>query len=423
MASATSMAIPSTTMPIADLDELLELAGPAAQQASEQLRLALGHLEEVCLAAEVVPADLEALIDPLDRFGAAVEPLRSQTSPILRALLYQEFESQALLLTDCGATAEPGPDHETLVVTGRVTAALDRYYGRMNSGRDSTASGIWGNRDRLFAASWIRDLLASGSTLDVLVVGSSVPKRAYDPAQLSAGLGRVAGNAGAGGSTPEMMAPWLDEIRSTVQPSTIIWGISGSDLYGYCMVEERLVAYEESARNRRQGFAPLVNGPQPGWTHLLGPIDATSYADTLILDTAFTDYEPGTRGRSVNLERPLRKTIDRLMGVHAAELAAADLCVARFAAFNDALTALVADGVEVIVVALPMLDELAAMHPDGVSGPQEELAGVGGSLPVGVRFLDHSAPLDDELFADTFHVTEVGRALLTDRLIEDLTGD
>ena len=129
---------------------------------------------------------------------------------------------------------------------------------------------------------------------------------------------------------------------------------------------------------------------------------------------------PATRGLSINESELAPGRVAESIDTYGPAVSAGQPCAERFSLLAEAADALLADGIDVVVVGLPALDAFAALHPDGADGWRQNLLDELAAMPAGVEIVDLTAPLPDELFNDAWHLTTDGRRQLTDQLAASL---
>ncbi|MGI9600924.1 MAG: hypothetical protein ACR2QE_03495, partial [Acidimicrobiales bacterium] len=359
----------------------------------------------------------------IDELRRTIAPVVDQAGPDVASFWYQDIESRALLLDGCAgvdaAAAEPTDDG--LRAAGSLVAGLDRLFvAFVPDVSPSIASRIWQSSDQLHAVTWMRDLVADGDDLHTLIIGPSTAKRAFDPTQMSEGLGVLVGNAAIRSGSIETTSLWLDEILPVTDPERVIIGVSMFDLYANCRLEARAEPFAVRQEKRQVALAPVLGLDVPLWAKTVGPLGATSYDKSTLLSAVDFDFVAGSRGQSVNEDELVPERVEEFIGIYEPAVAADEVCSERFEMTADVAAELLAEGREVVVVGVPALDDLTELHPEGIDGWRNRLYEEMEVMPEGVRFIDLTAPLPRELFNDTWHVTNEGRQVLTEALIAEL---
>lgn len=414
---------PTTTGAGLGVFELVAAAGPDARAASEEVNAALDQLAADCADQDAAVEAIGRVTTAIDALRSAITPVIDQAGPDVASLWYDTIETGALLLDGC-----PGVDPVTVEPTdaglraaGALVAALDRLFAAFAPDRKpSVASRIWQSSDQLDQALWMRELVEAGEDLHTLIVGASTAKRSFDPTLMSAELDLIVGNAAIRSGSMETTSLWLDEIVPVVEPERVIIGISMFDLYARCRLAERAEPFANLQEKRRDALAPVLGPDVPLWAGQLGPVGEVTYDRSPLRSAVDFDFAEGTRGEAINEDVLVPERVEEFIGIYGELVSADEACFERFDLTAEVATKLLADGIEVIVVATPVLDDLAEFHPDGVDGWRSRLAEGVARLPDDVRFIDLADPLDRELFNDTWHVTTEGRRVLTEALIAAL---
>ncbi|MGI9603086.1 MAG: hypothetical protein ACR2QE_14460 [Acidimicrobiales bacterium] len=349
-----------------------------------------------------------------------------------------EFEADPALLGDWGFTDEAaelaqqiqqavvevprceGATAETILATsGVVTGAIDRFRTATTEGILGLSSGFWLNYDYLGHTIEVGRLLDAGSTIDVLLVGDSSVKRGVDPLALTESTGLSTMNAATDGLLPSMAGPWLDELADAgVMPDTVVMGVTTWTTVVPC-TDGRLTLFESFAGNRARAFAGLgeVGGVSDAERTIGTPRSA--YTSPL-LDRYRNSHVDEGQGLHLG-NGGTGTTVQNQIDYHTQLFRNPTLCEEAAMSFEAAATELVDQGVDVVVMMMPVSDAMAELHPDGSEGHNRLFQRYhAAAAAAGARTLDLTGALEPDHFSDPAHPNEQGRAVLTEAVAREL---
>ncbi len=245
--------------------------------------------------------------------------------------------------------------------------------------------------------------------VDVVFAGTSMAQQAFVPAAFADEAGLTAWNAGLAGGTPEVMSPWLlEEVVPRLQPSTVVWGLSSFDVapaYG----PAQAAVYDEALETRDGWLAEVDRAVSAGSTlvrnrAVLRSLDALAGAAAHERGVAHAEAERITGADGERTEQTTGITEQRGQIV-AARLAAFAPDPDDLALITQTVRSLEANGIEVILVQLPVPDRFRDAHPQGnadhaLVGPA--LAELAAELDV--RFLQMLDEAESDDFVDFTHL-------------------
>ncbi len=269
-------------------------------------------------------------------------------------------------------------------------------------------------------------LEAAGIVSDVVFTGSSMVQFGFRSSIVEARLGSIEAGHNAGipkGYTTVTRRWLLEEVMPRLQPDRVVWGLSSLDFNGG-RPTPAIVRYEEARAGARGFFGWADRGL---WTVSM----VSRYRDLLREPTFLSDLFDGPAPDEVevaldDLMEPidwpalgqtphafLALTTSLLADFHVGERHAID--------FRETIETLRAQGVEVVVVLLPVSAPYVDAHPDGAAGFEsfnEWLRAEVESL--GVPLFDYGRAIPEAQFLDYNHVSPAGANLLTEMLASDL---
>lgn len=244
--------------------------------------------------------------------------------------------------------------------------------------------------------------------IDVAVVGTSMAQQALVPSQLDVG-GRSAYNAALNGGVPTVMEPWLlDHVRPRLDPSVVVWGVSPldlSDAYGQATED----AYDAALRTR-PGILASLDRWASGRSELLH-----HRRDLRDPSSLFGDEAEQSEASAREAAQEVGPDGERLVFETDTSPARARETASRLTPWvvdRDDLAAMVrvaeelaADGVQLVLVELPVPGRFTALYPRGPE--QHEIVGtvideLGAALDVPVVRPD--VEFDDADFVDYTHL-------------------
>lgn len=264
--------------------------------------------------------------------------------------------------------------------------------------------------------------LARAGGVEVVVLGSSVVDVAIDPAALS----MPAYNAGLIAASPVIVETWARELAvPLLEPEVAVVGISSRDLNGN----------GAGMRARDEQFRASLGG---AW--LLGRHSAADRVEWWLNEhsalvrnrqalrrplEALAGYDPPDRNRTqltdLGLETELRDHAFRASGdivefFRREPLAGFDVTEDQLGAFRRLVAGLVADGLRVVVLDMPVTDDYVALHPDGAEDHRRYEEAVDEVVAATGAALLRPGVWPDELFADPLHLNAFGGERLTAEL-------
>jgi lysophospholipase L1-like esterase len=293
---------------------------------------------------------------------------------------------------------------------------------------------VWGDRATQVKAAQID---ARGCA-DVVVVGNSMARDGIQPTVLGDELGVEAYNAALDAAGPTLVDRWLsDEVVPGLDPTTVVLAVSSIDLNGGSAAA---AAAAESYDSSIMGRDDLV-GRLGAWA--TEHSDLVRYRTELRQPTVVWDAlgrarrdEPaehtsvagipgiiGPDGEGLS-RRTLTFTGESVSAAFARDQLLNDFSIgsAQVQSTRELLTDLDDDGIDVVVVILPVTDEYVELHPHGADDVEAFLGAIDDvATDTGVRVVDlHDASYDHDLFADTHHLTAAGGERLSPELADAL---
>ncbi|MBU1866723.1 MAG: hypothetical protein KKE89_09940, partial [Actinobacteria bacterium] len=288
-------------------------------------------------------------------------------------------------------------------------------------------------------AAWHRQL---GNEFDVVFLGSSMMLYAGDPrvfTELDA-AGRNAYNASVPGSYPEDQRMWVEEfVLPSFSPSLVVWGLATRDIQAFddgeggCLFPTTV--WDKMVRVREKAFAPIDALDGVPWHDLYFAETLTDDADPLIRAEISTlgdriDYGDGP----VIEETPFPEASRALFRSASAALALQEdeegpaleemqVCQERYGPIADTIEWLVGQGVDVLVVGMPMDDRQAGRLPQGRAQQIEIHAEIGRvAVEAGaIGFIDLGEAFPDESFTDVgVHLSYPASRQFTEIVVEEL---
>jgi hypothetical protein len=281
----------------------------------------------------------------------------------------------------------------------------------------------------------VRELAAAGEQGGILVVGSSVVGAGVDTGTVTATIGTPSYNLWVAGGSMRAIRALADELGMPVlQPDTVVLATTSREL---------------NDANARPGDAYSKLLESHGWRRITGRETRLQEVDRAISEVSeLVEHRRDLRAPRTLLtdarNRPVPEGEDNI-GFRGHRPWGDELSITsehreqerralegysvgghETAALTDLTSRLVANGVRVIVVNMPVLDEYyLPLHPDGASDQQRYESVLERVVAdSGAEYLDARAHADwsEELFADENHLNTAGARLLTDLLVDHLTG-
>lgn len=327
------------------------------------------------------------------------------------------------MIRQTGCTAgEPGEGSlEMLVRAGEAASANDALIAQIGSQEDpALASEFWYHANHLGHWLEVQRLVAADDPPDILVAGSSTSQWGFDPVVISDRTGRSTMNISLPAATTPALAPWIDQVRTRTGASTVVVGISVYEDFRACApteaTTERVAA---TFAAQREAFAPLAGlaDVEPA-DRLTG--GGTGYPSNAVLAAHVQGFE-GTRGAVTGSDTAPEGLVEQQRQTHRSRFATVEQCTALRQNTISTLGTLRDDGVQVILVALPLADEYVEFHPEGRAGFDLITAEYAESADgLDITFLDLTDAVPAENFRDLTHVDKTGRDTVTNAVIEAL---
>jgi lysophospholipase L1-like esterase len=262
----------------------------------------------------------------------------------------------------------------------------------------------------------------SGQATDVVLVGDSMMDAAGNPSGLAlAGAPGTVYNASVAGETLPTIAQWTTKVVvPRLHPKVVVVGFSSNELNPSVLNPAAgLGPYEHSRAVRDAsgtgGVVDRADGFLRRWSllyryrtslrHPLAPAPVGVFDPKLSAggqDLAFTGQHYLQAG-GANQARLIVRTI-------VATLAGFTIGAQNVAILQDLLTSLHRQGIRVLLVAMPVTNDLIAFHPAGVADYERALASFGSiAAASGATFADPGVWPTAE-FADPVHLNGAGTA-------------
>lgn len=264
----------------------------------------------------------------------------------------------------------------------------------------------------------------AGETTDTLIVGSSLAYYDINTNVYTRRTGRSAYNVGMSQAGPELNQHWLlDTAIPLSRPNRIIWTTSPRSFRetpsGGCT--RSTLDYDEPVALQEEVFAdvPWLAGVERAELFVQEPSVAGPVLDVPIWEQftrTFSEfghrirrYEPAPEELALQAEE-LAGHLDRQL-----------VCEARLDVWTDTIRELSGQGIEIIVVWMPLPDKRVEIYP----GSREILAQIAlviedAALAAGATFLDLSASPGDEFYIDYNHLNGAGAKKFTRELVRAL---
>lgn len=320
-----------------------------------------------------------------------------------------------------GLTAPSGAPDDAANAMASILASLNDQAFHVLTARTNgiDSSELWFSAVHLGHVRGIRQLAATGTSPDLVTVGSSVVALDIDPLLLQSQLGQTVVNAGLVGASLEEQIVWATgDLLTEATPSTIVWGVT-SRPFNYCSTDtlEQALAVPERAA---VGFAAVAGvGERNPRQRLLGPPEGSTYPGnrlTAAFDALYPGWQQGTYTTKEGFDQDAAAAQTGGYGIDPT-----GPCEAEYADFEAALGRLTSAGIDVIVVAMPTSDPFRNLIADGDQIDREaidRLAGVAGAGRA--AFIDLSRAEPDSAYIDLVHLGAGGRASFTNTLAQSL---
>ncbi len=454
-ASPTITELPPQTLPLNALESIATLAPTeSTQAATRRLIESLDATYTMCADLGAWAAALDAVIPTLValtdliRDADSNEWVGSDQAEQLVAAVHEHLfiqsecpaaeievepeedtEEDTEVEVDPDEEAEVDPEEEAndalargLEASGRASGEFDRLrVAALGLTSLETASDFWVHSDQLGHIAAISSTAVFSVSFDLGIVGGDVARRGIDPDTLTDALNQRAFNASLVGMRPTYLAGWLDDLASIgFAPTTLILADSSSAFFEPCN-EDTAGAFEDTALLRSEAFRNV-----PGLNVFGGALRLSggfTRSNTGPLSNRYVaSYGDSLTGRSKEIPRvqpDLRaEQLERYEGLYATPT----ICEASFDELERQASTAVDAGVTVVIVSMPLSDQVADLHPDGRAGHaavverQQQTAAASGA-----SFADLSSLLTVDQFFDVRNPTEAGRQLITAELVEALS--
>ena len=371
--------------------------------------------------------DLELAVE---RFETLIG--RFQSSPVLEEwrgsdaarALSDELRDRMVLQDRCldgAATAGEKDVRKATEVTARAVAINDWYHIRLYDEAPSQGAETWYHSTQLGQLLELERLTGAEGSIEVLVVGPSTVMYGVDAQALADTTGRNVMNIGVVGLFTEVAMPWIRSARRRGRGvDTVVLGVAASEAFRLCG-RGRGDDMRQFAGLRSFSFAarPVLAGLDPE-QRLVGP-GGSYYADNPVRRSALATLAEAGRGNARNSPDvdPSRLAADR--DLYGRLLEAPTRCDSMVTSLGVVVDDLVASGLRVLVVNMPLHPEVIALHPDGASAfaavvtEQRELA-----LDAGAEYLDLTTLLAGDAFIDLTDPNSTGRDRITAEIADAL---
>jgi len=255
--------------------------------------------------------------------------------------------------------------------------------------------------------------------VDVVFAGTSMAWQAFVPAIFDDDTGLESYNAGLNGGTPEVMERWLvEEVVPRTQPTAVVWGLSSYDLapaYG----SQQRNAYDDAPETRTGALAAIDNRASD-WS-------------VLIRNRAVLRSVGDVTGREAEDRRREFDQADRTLGDDGERLDfdvdissdRRDITRTRLTGFtpdpddllriSNTIRSLQRDGIEVILVQLPVPERFIDAHPNGASDYQTVAPALEAlATMMQTRLLRLDDGFTDDDFVDFTHLTKPATSEFTE---------
>lgn len=323
----------------------------------------------------------------------------------------------------CTTGADSADDLDAMLgAAGRASAANDDLFVALTGNPPSTGSEFWFHADQINLTAELARVVEEEGPIDVYLAGPSTGKAAFDPVAITEATGRSTMGVSVAGMTPPVLAPWLLEMMGAGgTPTTVVIAITTwQDLFENDKApcnDAFTDTADDAGRRRAEAFAtiPALSGFSGGVRLVGGP--AFTYDNELL--AASDGAAPGRRGLSDNSDFFDAERAEEQRARYGGRLSPDPGCP-RFAASIEALSAeLAAQGIEVVLVGMPNHPEMVELVDGGATtfaAVAERYAQIADAT--GARWVDLTASLSADQFADLTHADQPGRQQITGTLIE-----
>ena len=315
----------------------------------------------------------------------------------------------------------------SLVTTAnRALEVNDVLYYYLAGTPPGTASELWFGVSHYGHSRDLSVAAAEERSFDVIFLGSSMMLNAADPAIFTDLDGRSSFNAAIAAAGPEVQEAWISgEFFDMAHPDVVIYGVAPRHVRPMesgegCMADTK--RWHDAAVLRDRAFDPIL-----GLNDLVTPelfFGLPPSAEPSITSPLHANYRSafdqlGGRTRYPRLTPEEMTQRLEVTDVWQSEFV---ICDQRLERIGNVVKLLVAEGVTVIVVAMPIPDFRADLFPGGRGQVAEVLDRMEReTLSVGAAgFIDLSDLVDDQHFRDITHVDLEGSTQFTRKLVEEI---
>ena len=333
--------------------------------------------------------------------------------------------TETLVARLAGAQPDDEGDPNVIVDLAVLAGAVNDSAYRLLAGLNPAASSeFWYGAQHY---GHLRDLTvaaAAGDRPEVVFLGSSLMVNAVVPAQFSEADGRSAFNAAIPGTEPAMLDRWIRDVVPLTEPEVIVWGISplffrpvGTDPAACGPLTE---AWATASELRGRVFESVPGAEQFTDEDLLfgvPPVADPPYVSALH-DNYRRNFTPD--GGRTRWPRQSDQAKEKARDALVEAMETFYVCEPRVDQFLGTVAWLTEQGIDVVLVAMPISDLQATSFPNGRTDIVEILDGISQrAIEAGaVLYLDLSETLGDERFRDLRHLDKRGAERFTTRLVE-----
>jgi hypothetical protein len=274
---------------------------------------------------------------------------------------------------------------------------------------------------------------------DLVLVGNSMARDAFDPELVGEATGVDAYNASLDAASPAQLARWLpDEVIPRLDPTTVVWAVSSPDLNDEAPAGRAAFEAYDTSIGGREDVLGRAQDELAQRSVLVAQRDALRDPPTLwtaVGDRLAGDEVPRTDGSGIpGLIGPRGQGLSRRELTYRPDdpvatrivtdqlLTDFDLGGAQQRHADELVHALTRRGIEVVLVQLPVTEEFIALHPDGADDWDDYRAAMRTlAADTGTRLVDLTDGFDaDGAFADTHHLNAAGSTRVSAHLAAEL---
>jgi len=323
--------------------------------------------------------------------------------------------------------AETAEGSDAIVDLAVLATAVNDAAHRLLAGLNPAASSeLWYGAPHY---GHFRDLTvaaAAGEQQEVVFLGSSLMVNAVVPSQFSEVDGRSSFNVAIPGTEPAMIDRWIREVVALADPDVIVWGISpaffrpvGTDPETCGPLTE---AWVTAAELRGRVFEGVPGADEFSDVQLLlgdPPVTDPPYESALHENYRSNFTLDGGRTR---WPRQSDADIQQARDALATAMETFFLCQARVDQYVETVEWLTAQGIEVVLVAMPISDIQASAFTGGRDEIVEIMNSIArlGTNAGAVGYLDLSDTQGDNRFRDLRHLDKRGAERFTTRIVNEL---